>query len=89
MMSIYSDEVLWQLFLTGPVWDGDLASKTGRDELVDGGYVVRAKGWQTLTKEGMVLALERGFGRRKDSFARQRRSPWPTNETLKHAGLPS
>ncbi len=41
MMSIYSDEVLWQLFLTGPVWDGDLASKTGRDELVDDGYVVR------------------------------------------------
>jgi len=73
-MSIYSDEVLWQLFLTGPVWDGDLVSKTGRDELVDSGHVARAKGWQTLTKEGMVLAIERGFGRRKDSYGQIRRS---------------
>ena len=86
-MSVYSDEVLWQLFLTGPVWDGDLASKTGRDELVDDGYVVRAEGWQTLTGDGLKFALSKDLGRRKDAFARARRSPWPTNETLKYSGI--
>ena len=86
-MSKFSDEVLWQLFLTGPVWDGDLASKTGRDELVDLGYAMRSQGWQTLTKNGLNFALSKKFGLRKDTFARQRRSPWPTNETLKDSGL--
>lgn len=88
-MSVYSDEVLWQLFLTGPVWDGDLASKTGRDQLVNAGYVVRTEGWQTLTDAGLRFALAKGLGPRKDAFASARKSPWPTNETLRDSGLVS
>jgi hypothetical protein len=65
-MSIYSDEVLWQLFLVGPVEDGDLVSKTGRDELVADDLVVRAKGWQTLTKAGLKLALHRKLDKIKN-----------------------
>jgi hypothetical protein len=40
-------DVLHQL-LKGPVWDGDLASKTGRDCLVAKGFVIRKDGMNTL-----------------------------------------
>lgn len=51
-------DVLGQLFVSGPVWDGHLISKTGRDNLVACGLAVRWDGWQTLTQDGLVAALE-------------------------------
>ena len=50
-------DVLGQLFIAGPVWDGNLISKQGRSELVDKGLAERWEGWQWLTKEGIILAV--------------------------------
>lgn len=49
-------EVLGQLFLTGPQWDGNISSKTGRDFLHEHGLIARASGWQWLTEEGVKMA---------------------------------
>jgi hypothetical protein len=59
-------ETLWQLFRNGPTWDGDLASKTGRDELVKLGLVDRGRGYQWLVWAGIDEALARGYDRRKE-----------------------
>lgn len=45
-------DVAIQLFRCGMVWDGNLASKTSRDHLVEHGYAVRAGGYQALTGKG-------------------------------------
>jgi len=39
----------------GPVWDGDLVSKSCRDSLVGSGWVVRCCGYNILTAEGNVV----------------------------------
>ena len=49
-------ETLVQLFTDGPIWDGNLASKTGRDILVDAGFDKRQSGYQYLTDWGMLKA---------------------------------
>ena len=36
-------------------WDGDVASKTGRDSLVRRGLAVRYNGYQVVTQEGMAV----------------------------------
>lgn len=46
-------EALYQLRMT--VWDGNLISKSHRDELVDLGLVLRIAGWQVVTREGMAV----------------------------------
>lgn len=46
-------EVINQLWKSGPVWDGYLVSKTGRDELVDVGLCDRCEGFNFLTKDGV------------------------------------
>jgi hypothetical protein len=51
-------EVMMQFFVTGPVWDGNLIAKSGRDELVDKGLAFRTNGWQSLTKQGLRVAME-------------------------------
>lgn len=50
-------DVAFQLFQHGMVWDGDLASKSARDYLVQNGYAVRAEGYQALTGKGKVAFL--------------------------------
>lgn len=66
-------EVLWQLFVNGPAWDGDLASKSGRDALVQFGLAERfADGWQALTRAGVREGLRNGFGPRKEKRDRDR-----------------
>ena len=65
-LSNFAVETLWQLFRNGPTWDGDLVSKTGRDELVDLGLVERGHGFQWLVRAGIDEALERGYDRRKN-----------------------
>jgi hypothetical protein len=66
-------EVLHGLFIEGPLWDGDLPSKSGRDELVTFGLVTRLNGWQQLTKNGLDMALAAGLDRKKERHYRQRR----------------
>lgn len=51
-------EMLGQLFVSGPVWDGNCVSKDGRTELVDLGYAERGMGWQWLTRAGVSLAID-------------------------------
>lgn len=60
-------DVLWQLFRYGPTWAGDLASKSGRGDLLDLGYAQTGDGWSWLTEAGVLLALELGDGRKKES----------------------
>jgi hypothetical protein len=59
-------EVLWCLFLYGPTWDGNIPSKTGRNNLYKQGLLDRNNGWQWLTNEGVMLAMDLGFHHKKD-----------------------
>lgn len=68
-----SIEVLWQLFLNGPTWDGDICSKSGRGELFEAQLASRVNGWSFLTKEGIEMALSGGYGDRKESVANRKR----------------
>lgn len=65
-LSNFAVETLWQLFRNGPTWDGDLASKTGRDELVDLGLVERGRGFQWLVRAGIDEAVDRRYNFRKE-----------------------
>jgi hypothetical protein len=58
MMSSAQREVLQQLVMTGPVWDGDVASKAARDDLLQAGLASRAcvKG-----EQGYTVANYRGY----------------------------
>jgi hypothetical protein len=51
-------EVLGQLFVGGPVWDGNVCSKVGRGELVRAGLAFHENGWASLTPEGVRTAVE-------------------------------
>lgn len=57
-------DVLRQLFFKGPTWDGDICSKTGRDELFKQSFVNRYEGYNILTLDGLKLSLSYNF--RKD-----------------------
>lgn len=63
------NEVLWQLFLNGPTWDGDLISKSGRDKLCELGFASRINDWNFLTVNGVDAAVASGFDRRKNKHA--------------------
>lgn len=56
-------DTIWQLFRNGPTWDGNMVSKTERDEAVKAGLIDRCEGWNWLTHSGVMLALELGMGR--------------------------
>jgi len=64
-------EVLWGLFVGGPTWDGDVASKRGRDELCELGLAQRHDGWQWLTDDGAIAAIDAGYGDRKEAWQRK------------------
>ncbi len=66
-------DTLWCLFCHGATWDGDMPSKTGRDEMVRLGLVERHEGWQWLTWNGHVAAIDAGLGDRKEKWQRQQR----------------
>jgi len=51
-------EVLGQLFVSGPTWDGNIASKAGRGELFQAGLVDRYEGFTFLTRDGLVAAVD-------------------------------
>lgn len=56
----HKNEVLMQLFVFGPTWDGNLISKSDRDELVDAGLCNRWEGWNFLTETGVRTAVSGG-----------------------------
>ncbi len=68
-------EVLWCLFAVGPTEDGNIPSKSGRDNLFDKDLIARADGWQWLTRAGVMLALGLGMDRKKEKWQRERRIP--------------
>ncbi len=51
-------EMLGQLFLSGPTWDGNVVSKAGRGELFELKLAERYEGFTQLTYEGLRVALE-------------------------------
>lgn len=57
-LSSCAKEVLGQLFMKGPTWDGNIVSKAGRGELVDLGLAFHAHGFASLTPEGVRVAIE-------------------------------
>jgi hypothetical protein len=66
MTDIYTSEVLMQLFVHGPTWDGNIVSKADRDALKQAGLVDRWNGWNYLTQEGVEAGVAGGLasGRR-------------------------
>lgn len=58
-------EVLLCLFIFGPTWDGDIPSKTSRDDLCRAGYARHRQGFAYLTDSGFALCMELGFEREK------------------------
>lgn len=51
-------EVLGALFVRGPLDDGDVPSKSGRNGLVARGLAFACEGWNALTEAGLRLALK-------------------------------
>jgi hypothetical protein len=51
-------EVLGQLFVSGPTWDGNVSSKNGRGELCRAGLAWHEHGYANLTPEGVRVAVE-------------------------------
>jgi hypothetical protein len=57
-ISSAAKEVLGQMFLSGPIWDGNLVSKAGRSDLVAAGLAFQVNGFTSLTPEGVRVAIE-------------------------------
>jgi hypothetical protein len=51
-------EMLGQLYVNGPTWDGNVCSKQGRADLCRAGLAWRAHGYAQLTQEGVRIAAE-------------------------------
>lgn len=51
-------QVLGQLYVNGPTWDGNVASKAGRGDLIRAGLAWHAHGYASLTPEGVRVAVE-------------------------------
>lgn len=61
-------DVLWCLFRNGPTWDGNVPSKTGRNNLIDRGLAYRDDGWTVLTIDGFHAAIAAGMAEKKDAI---------------------
>lgn len=59
-------DTLWCLFRNGPTWDGNVPSKSGRDDLHERGLIDRYNGWQWLTRDGVLISLGLDFDRKKE-----------------------
>lgn len=51
-------EMLGQLYVGGPTWDGNVCSKNGRGELCRTGLAWHEHGYASLTPEGVRMAVE-------------------------------
>lgn len=70
-----AEETLWCLFAIGPTEDGNLPSKSGRDDLVRIGFAEGGDGWNWITRSGIHRAIGMGFDRKKEKSQRERRIP--------------
>lgn len=61
MMDKSKIETVYHMATKGMVWDGNLISKSCRDDLVKYGYVSRYSGWNFLTETGVKLAHDMGL----------------------------
>jgi hypothetical protein len=50
-------DVMLQLFVAGPTWDGNVVAKSGRNELCNEGLAFHNSGWASLTEEGVRMAV--------------------------------
>lgn len=73
-LSSSAAEVLCCLFFLGPTWDGDVPSKSGRDELVDAKLVARGNGWQWLTRAGIDACFLNNVQHEKNKRDSERRA---------------
>jgi hypothetical protein len=51
-------DVLGQLYVNGPTWDGNVSSKAGRGDLIRAGLAWHEHGYASLTPEGLRTAVE-------------------------------
>lgn len=61
MEEILKSEALMQLFVYGPTWDGNLVSKSQRDDLLASGLADHYEGWNYLTFDGVKAGIEGGL----------------------------
>lgn len=66
-------ETLRALFMDGPLFDGDVPSKSGRDETERHGLSHRVEGFSCITPSGVRMALENGMGDQKWTKSRDNR----------------
>lgn len=59
-LSAAAQEVMMQMFLNGPTWDGHVMSKAARDELRRAELIERWNGWQWLNAKGVAMAIDQG-----------------------------
>jgi hypothetical protein len=71
-LSAIEIEVLEQLFVYGPTWDGNIVSKSGRDTLFDLKLASRVEGYSFLLAAGIRLALANKLDRKKEVAQRKR-----------------
>ena len=75
-MSGAAHEVLRCLFFHGPTWDGNIPSKSGRDELCELGLAERLNGWQWLNRDGVDFSITVALlGEQKETWQRSRSRP--------------
>ena len=60
-------EALWQMFVSGPVRDGNLVSKEARNWLVSQRLAFQSSGHNSLTADGVEMAVSLYMDRRKDN----------------------
>lgn len=68
MLSRPAKEVLWQLFSKGAVFDGDIISKDGREELIDFKLAARFGGFTILTMDGLKRAIAMDMPNWRDPY---------------------
>lgn len=51
-------DMIGQLYVNGPTWDGNVSSKNGRGELCRAGLAWHEHGYASLTPEGVRVAVE-------------------------------
>lgn len=71
-LSAAARDVLKQLFVMGPLHDGEVASKVGRADLMAAGLVERFDGWNTLSRKGFVDGVALGLGDFKEARDREK-----------------
>lgn len=66
-------DVLYQLVMNGPTWDGNITSKAGRGDLFDLGLAERVNGWTFITRAGAETAEAAGMFTERERRDRKRR----------------